>query len=80
MESGLVGKGEFAGSCGRAAPLFEAVDAPLDGVPLLVCVAVEAGRASASAAASQAMDDLVRRLWDDRADLAPAQVTAGRAG
>jgi transposase len=35
VECGLVGGREFAGPCGQAAPLLEAVDAPLDGVPLL---------------------------------------------
>jgi hypothetical protein len=38
------------------------------------------GRAPASAAPSQAVADLVRRLRDDRADLSAAQVTADRAG
>lgn len=76
MECGLVGDREFVGSCGQAAPLFEAVDAPLDGVPLLVCLAVEAGRAATESASSQAVADLVGRLWDDRTDAPAPQVAA----
>jgi hypothetical protein len=52
VECGLVGDGEFVGSRGHAAPLLEAVDAPFDGVPLLVGARVEAGRAATLAASS----------------------------
>lgn len=69
MECGLVGDGESVGSCGQATPLFKAVDAPLDGVALLVGIRIEAGRARTSAAPAQTVADLVRRLRDDRADL-----------
>ncbi len=68
VEFGLVGEGEFVGSCCQAAPLLESVDVPLVGVPLLVGPAVEAGWASASEAPSQAVADLVGRLRDDRAN------------
>lgn len=65
VEGGLVGDGEFVASCGQAAPLFAAVDAPLDGVPLLVCLGIEFRRTAALAAPPQAVPDLVGRLWDD---------------
>lgn len=80
MKRGLVGDREFVCSCGQAAPLFEVVDAPFKGVVLLVGIGIEAGRASTSAAPSQAMAVLVRGLRDDRADLSAAQVTADCAG
>lgn len=35
MECGPVGEGGFVGAPGRAAPLFAAVHATFDGVPLL---------------------------------------------
>lgn len=68
MECGLVGDGEFVGPCGQAAPLLEAVDAPLDGFPLLVGLTVETGRAATESASPQTVADLVGRLRDDRAD------------
>ncbi|KAF0646892.1 hypothetical protein K701_26155 [Streptomyces fradiae ATCC 10745 = DSM 40063] len=80
MECGLVGDGELVRSHGQAAPLFASVDAPFDGVALLVRLEVE-GRWSASIAASpQPVADLVGRLWDDSADSASAEVIADPAG
>ncbi len=76
MECGLVGDRELVGSCGQAAPLLEAVDAPLDGVALLVRLAVEAGRAATEAPSPQAVANLVGRLWDDRTDAPAPQVAA----
>ncbi|GAA2776680.1 hypothetical protein GCM10010521_64240 [Streptomyces rameus] len=35
VECGLVGEGQFVCACGQAAPLLEAVDAPLDGARCL---------------------------------------------
>ena len=78
MECGLVGDRELVASRGQAAPLLEAVDAAFDGVPLLVGLAVEAGRAAALAASPQAVADLVGRLRDDRAD-SPAPKVARMA-
>lgn len=80
MKCGLIGDGEFVASCGQAAPLFEAVDAPLDGVALLVGIGIEAGRTATLAAPPQTVPDLVRRLRNDRADLSATQVAADRAG
>lgn len=79
MECGLVGDRELVGSRSQAAPLLEAVDAPLDGVPLLVCLAVEAGRTAAELASPQAMADLVGRLRGDRTDAPSPQVGADGA-
>ena len=80
VECGLVGDGEFVGSCGQAAPLLEAVDAPFDGVALLVCLAVEAGRSAAESASPQAVTELVGRLRDDCTDAPASQVAADGAG
>ncbi|GAA3169514.1 hypothetical protein GCM10017688_18410 [Streptomyces ramulosus] len=74
MQGCLVGDRGLAGSCGQAAPLLEVVDAPLDGVPLLACLAVEAWRAASESASPQAMTGLVGRLWNDRADAPTPQV------
>ncbi len=76
MECGLVGDRELVGSCSQAAPLLEAVDAPLDAVPLLVCLAVEAGRTATESTPTQAVADLVGRLRDDRTDAPAPQVAA----
>jgi hypothetical protein len=79
VECGLVGDGKLVGSCGQAAPLFEAVDAPLNAVALLVCLAVEAGRTATKSALPQAVADLVGRLRDDRTDAPAPQVGADGA-
>jgi hypothetical protein len=76
VECCLVGDRELVYSCGQAAPLLETVDAPLDGVPLFVCLAVEAGRAATESASPQAVANLVGRLWDDRTDAPTPQVVA----
>ena len=70
MESGQEdGRGLLV--AGRnAAPLLEAVDAPLDGVALLVGITVEGRWPAALAAASQPVVPLVRRDWDHRPDTA----------
>ncbi len=80
MQRGLVSKGELIGSCGQAAPLLESVDAALDGVALLVSLAVEARWAAASAASPLAVAHLVGRLRDDRADSPTPQVDTDGAG
>jgi hypothetical protein len=80
VECGLEGDRELVGSCGQAAPLLEAVDAPLDGVPLLVDLAVEAGRTATEPASPQAVADVVGRLRDDRTDTPAPQVAADGAG
>jgi predicted dienelactone hydrolase len=49
IQGGLLGDGELVASCGQAAPQLESVDAPLDGVALLVAVGVEGRQAAASA-------------------------------
>ncbi|GGT81200.1 hypothetical protein GCM10010256_46170 [Streptomyces coeruleorubidus] len=77
---GLEGDRELVGSCGQAAPLLEAVEAPLDGVPLLVDLAVEAGRTATEPASPQAVADVVGRLRDDRTDTPAPQVAADGAG
>jgi hypothetical protein len=79
VECGLVGDRELVGSCGQAALLLEAVDAPLDGVPLLVDLAVEAGRTATESASPQAVADLVGRLRDDRTDTPAPQVATDGA-
>lgn len=68
MECGLVSDRELVGSCGQAAPLLEAVDARLDGVLLLVGLAVEDGRLVTEPTSPQAVTDLVGRLRNDRTE------------
>ncbi len=80
MECGLVGDGELVRSHGQAAPLLESVDAPLDGVALLVRLGVESWWATAGAASPQTVADLVGRLRYDSADPASAEVIPDRAG
>lgn len=80
MEAGQVdGRGLLVAG-GDSSPLLEAVDAPLDGVALLVCLAVKGGRAPASAASPRPVDVLVRPDRDDSPDATAAQVPADRAG
>lgn len=62
MECGLAGDGEFVRPQGQAAPLPESGDAPLDGIALLACLGVEAGRAACGKALPQVVTDLVCRL------------------
>lgn len=80
MERGLVGDGELVRPHCEAAPLLESGDAPLDGIALLVCLGVEAGRAASGAASTPTVADLVGGLRDDRTDAASPEVAADRAG
>ncbi|ANS70670.1 transposase subunit [Streptomyces lincolnensis] len=80
MESGQVDGCGLLVAGGDPAPLFEAVDAPLDGVALLVGLAVEGRRPASAAALSQPVASLVRRDRDHRPDAALAQVFPDRAG
>ena len=80
MECGLVSDGELVRPHGEAAPLLEPGDAPLDGIALLVCLGVEAGRAASGAASPQAMADLVGGLRNDRTDATSTEVPTNRVG
>lgn len=80
MECGPIGDGELVRPHGEAAPLLEPGDAPLDGIALLVCLGVEAGRPASGAASPQTVADLVGGLRDDRTGAASTQVLADRAG
>ncbi len=80
MECGLVCDGELVRPHCEAAPLLESGDAPLDGIALLVCLGVEAGRAASGAASPQTVADLVGGLRDDRADAASTEVATNRTG
>lgn len=80
MQCGLIGEGELVGSHGQTAPLLEPIDTPFDGVALLVCLSVEAGRATTGATSSQAVSDLVGGLWHDGMDPTPAEMPADRRG
>jgi hypothetical protein len=64
VECGLVCNGELAGAHGQTMPLLEPIDTPLDGIALLVCLSVEAGRATTGATSPQSATDLVGGLWD----------------
>lgn len=55
-----------------AAPLLETVDAPLNGIALLVCLRVEAGWTTSP----QAVPDLARGLRDDGPDASAARMPA----
>lgn len=80
MEPGKVDGGRLVIPSGQASPLLELVDAPLDGVPLLVGLAAEGWRAATVAAESFAVGGLVGGLWDHRADAASSQVAADGPG
>lgn len=80
MERGLVGDGELVRPHSEAAPLLEPGDTPLDGVALLVCLSVEAGRAATGAASPQTVADLVGGLRDDCTDAASTKVPTNGAG
>jgi hypothetical protein len=56
--------------------LFEAVDAPFNGIALLVALTVEGGRSATPAASPEPMALLVRWDGDHRSNIAPAQVLA----
>lgn len=74
------GQGVFVVPGGDAAPLLEAVDAPLDGVALLVCLAVEGRRSAARLSALPPVGLLIGAFRNHRADATSAQVVADRAG
>jgi hypothetical protein len=80
VECGLVGDGEFVRSHSEAAPLLESVDAPLDGVALLVRLSVESWWAASVSASPQPVADLVGRLGDGGADPASTKVMPDSAG
>ncbi|KEG37937.1 hypothetical protein DJ64_24675 [Streptomyces griseorubens] len=80
MQCGLVGDGEFVGSHGQATPLLEPIDAPFDGIALLVCLSIEAGRATTSATSPQSVTDLVGGLRDHGTDTSPPEMLTDRAG
>lgn len=80
MESSQVDGGGFLVAGGDASPLFEAVDAPLDGVALFVGLAVEGWWSAASAASAEPVAALVCGDGDHGPDAALAQVFADGAG
>lgn len=58
MQSGELDGGGVVVAGGKTAPLLELVDAPLDGVSLLVRLAVESWRPAAKAASALAVGGL----------------------
>ncbi len=80
MESSEVDGRGLVVSGGQAAPLLEFVDAPLDGVPLVVGLAIEGRRAAPEAAQPPTVRGLVGWLRDHRPDPASSQVAADRSG
>ena len=78
MQSRPVSQGKLVGAHRQTSPLLEAVDAPLDGVALLVCLSIETRRTASRTASPQAVTDLVRGLRDDRPDPASAKMAADR--
>lgn len=80
MECALVGGGKPVRAQSQSAPLLQAVDAPLDGVALFVCLGVEGGRSAAAAASPQTVADLVGGLGNDGTDTASAEVVPDRPG
>lgn len=80
MECGLISGGELVGSHREAAPLLEAGDGPLDGVAILVCLSIEAGRATSGAASPRTVADLVGGLRDYGPGAAAAEMFSDRAG
>lgn len=79
MERGLISDRELVRPHGEAAPLLEAGDTPLDGIALVVCLSVEAGRAASGATSPKTVTDLVGGLRDDGPNAASTQVPADRA-
>ncbi|SEF82665.1 hypothetical protein SAMN05216223_102163 [Actinacidiphila yanglinensis] len=79
-QCGLVGDGELVGSQGRTTPLLEPIDAPFNGVALLVRLCVEAGRAATGAASPQSVTVLVGGLRDHGADTSPPAMLTDRTG
>jgi hypothetical protein len=80
VQCGLVGDGELVGSHGQTTPLLEPVDAPFNGIALLIRLSVEAGRATTGAASPQSVTDPVGGLRDHGADTSPSEMLTDRAG
>jgi hypothetical protein len=80
VECGLVGDGELVGSHGQTTPLLEAIDAPFDGIALLIRLGVEAGRAATGAASPSSVTDLVGGLRDHGTDTSLPKILTDRAG
>lgn len=80
MESGEVALGRLVVAGGDAAPGFQLVDQPLDGVPFLVQVAVVADGPATAGPLPLAVGGLVDLLRDDGLDAASAQVGSVAAG
>jgi hypothetical protein len=64
----------------QTTPLLQAVDAPFDGVALLVCLRIETWRPASGSPSPQAVSDLAGRLRDDGANAPPSEMAADRAG
>lgn len=80
MEPGQVDGGGLLVAGGDSAPLFEAVDASLDGVALLVRLAVECRWPASAAAAAEPVTPLVRWDRDHCPDSTSSQVFADGSG
>jgi hypothetical protein len=80
VDGGLVADGELVVAGGEGAVAFEPVDAAFDGVPLLVDLSVEGGRAAAVSASPLAVGDTITLLGDGGFDAAAAQPGAVGAG
>lgn len=80
MEPGEVNHGGLLVAGRDAPPLLEAIDASLDGVPLLVSVSVKHGWSATVAAASHAVGPLVGRDRNHGTDRASSQMGADGAG
>ena len=76
MESGQVDGGSLLVAGRNPSPLLQAVDASLDSVALLVCLAVESRRPAAVAASTEPVTLLVGWNRDDCSNLSPSQVFA----
>lgn len=80
MHGRLVANREFVEPCGDASVAFEAVDAALDRVALLVDLWVECRWPPTGPAAVAAMPDLIRGLGNRARDPAPPQIGPVGAG
>ena len=79
MESGQVDGCGLLVAGGDPTPLFQVVDAPLDGVALLLGLAIVGLRPASPVAPSQPVASLVLRDRDHRSDAALAGSRLGRA-
>ncbi len=80
VQCGLVGDSKLVRPHGKALPLLDPSDVPLEGIALFVCLSIEAGRAASGAASPQTVADLVGGLWDNGTDAASTEVPTDRAG